>query len=402
MASITPFKAFRADPAYVEQFSASAADADVRDEDSGSGKENPYSFLHILNPQLFSIEKLAPEEIYKRAVEKLHILLNEKVLTEEAKPALYIYRQVKESNIYTSIIGLASIEEYNSSHIKKHELTRTEKESKITNYLKAVGVNGNPVLLTYPDSPDLNILIQEMVEAAPEYGFMGEDGIEHALWVVTDEKHLQAVQNAFAEIDSLYIADGHHRCASFCALYPEVKHFMASFISSSQMNIHGFHRYIKELGKFSPVEFLEELQAQNFEVENITGREIINSPGTINLFLDENWYALKIPEKYKNNSNPKQNLDVYILDKYIFCDILGIEDTRTSKNIKYVNGEVNTDVLLSPVRKGIQKAAFTLSPVTVEEIIQVSDYDETMPPKSTWIEPKLRSGLVLHRFEMNL
>ena len=402
MASISPFKAFRAEPTYVEQFSASAADADVRDDDNGSGKENPYSFLHILNPQLFSSEKLSSEEIYKRAVDKLHILLDEKILTEEAKPALYIYRQVKENNVYTSIIGLASIAEYNSSGVKKHELTRTDKESKITSYFKAVGANGNPVLLTYPDSPSLNLLIQELVEDAPEYGFMGEDGIEHALWVVSDEKSIKAVQEEFAKVKSLYIADGHHRCASLGALYPEVEHFMACFISANQLNIHGFHRYVKDLNNLSPAEFLKNIEAQGFEVDDITGREIVNSPGTINLFLDEKWYSLKIPEKFKNISNPKQALDVYILDKYIFGEVLGIKDTRSSNKISYVNGDISMDVLLAPVHKAFCSAVFALSPVTVEEIIQVSDYDETMPPKSTWIEPKLRSGLLVHRFNKNV
>lgn len=401
MANIFPFKALRAQPAYVERFSASAADSDVREEEGAPGKENPYSFLHVLNPQLYATKRLTSEEIFSIATEKLAELLNKNIIAQEEKPALYIYRQVKDNNVYTGIICLADIKEYQSDTIKKHELTHAEKESKITRYFQEVGANGNPVLLTYPDRPKLQVLIQELVEDAPEYGFMGEDGIEHSLWVISDENKVAEVQQEFAQVPDLYIADGHHRCAALSAMYPEVKHLMVCLIPASQLNIHGFHRYLKDISELSTEEFLQKIKDKGFDICDHDGHDIVNAPGTMHLHIDEKWYCLKIPQSFKNNSNPKQNLDVYILDKYIFCDILGIEDSRLSNKIKYVNGDVSMETLLSPIHKGFYKAAFTLSSVTVDEIIQVSDFGETMPPKSTWIEPKLRSGLVLHRFEMN-
>ncbi|MGZ5283060.1 MAG: DUF1015 family protein [Bacteroidia bacterium] len=278
MANIFPFKALRAQPAYVERFSASAADSDVRDEEGAPGKENPYSFLHVLNPQIYSAKRLSSEEIFATATQKLKQLLSENIIAEEEKPSLYIYRQVKANNVYTGIICLADIKEYQGDIIKKHELTHTEKESKITRYFQEVGANGNPVLLTYPDKPKLQLLIQELVEDAPEYGFMGEDGIEHSLWVVSDGNQIAAVQKEFSQVPDVYIADGHHRCAALSAMYPKVKHFMVCLIPASQLNIHGFHRYLKDINDLSTEEFLQKIREKGFEIDDHDGNDLVNAP----------------------------------------------------------------------------------------------------------------------------
>jgi uncharacterized protein (DUF1015 family) len=398
MAQILPFQAIRAADEYVERFSVSAHDSDAKEEAFKKHKDNPFSYLKILSPQLFQSKETTVEECYELSRKKLEELLDKEALLKEEKPCLYIYRQVKRNHVFTSVVALASVEEYMASGIKKHELTRTEKESKMSRYFKNVRLNGSPVLLTFHSEPALDALIMEAVEKAPEYHIIvPEDHAEHILWRIDDEKTIGEIQSLFKQVPSLYIADGHHRCAATAALYPEVTHFMTALIPSSQISIHGFHRYVRDLNGMTPAAFLEKLK-ENFKVEKLETQEPAPLPCTVHFYLENSWYALQFPENLKNQPNPKFNLDVYLLDKHIFENILNIADTRTSDRIKYVNGEVKVENLITPVKKGDMETVFMLYPLSVEDVIRISEYGETMPPKSTWIEPKIRSGLLIHQF----
>lgn len=396
MSSIIPFRGIRARQEYIEKFAAAAFDADVKEELIRHTMENPYSSMHILNPQLLAA---AGEPDYDAPAEHLHRMMDEGVLEREENPALYIYRQVKHNNVFTCIIGLADMKEYMMDSIKRHELTRPDKEDKITEFFRHVRMNGAPVLLTYKHSAALQELIEHLVEPAPIYHYTGDDHIEHSLWPVSDEKAIAEIQECFGKLDALYVADGHHRCAALTALYPDTSEFLACFISSEQVLIHGFHRLIKDLSGLSPEKFIEALKRQEFNVEPVTETEWTDAPGVLHMYTGGAWYRIGIPAFMKQQENPKFNLDVYILDRYIFGDILNIQDTRTSSRIRYMNGEVNHDALTAPVDRGEMAAAFTLFPLSPDEVMQVSDAGETLPPKSTWIEPKLRSGLIVHSFQ---
>jgi len=395
--NIFPLKAVRAAKPYVKSFSASLYDNEAKELSLRLNIDNPNSILHIINPQQFRQKELGAEESYLLSLGKIHELLGNGVLKQEDTPAFYIYRQVKKNDVYTGVIGLADIEEYQANKIKRHELTRVEKEEKMFRYMNHVRINGNPVLLTYQAMPGLGTFIKEKVEAAPEYHFEAEDGTEHMLWVVKGIDDIIQMEAYFKKVDAFYIADGHHRCAATNLLYPELKTFMACLIPSDQLRIHGFHRYLKDLNGIRTKDFLRNLE-RYFEVVEIKEGFPNRSEGSIGLFIKEKWYEIRIPASMKQDPNPKHNLDVYILDHFIFGKILGIKDSRTSTNIRYVNGEIGLKTLILPVKKEEMKAAFVLSAITVEDMIHVSDYEETMPPKSTWIEPKMRSGLVMYNF----
>jgi uncharacterized protein (DUF1015 family) len=394
---IYPFKAIRAAKSYVKTFSASLYDTEAKELSFALNKTNPHSILHIINPQLYQETALKQQEFYRLASEKLKQLIDAHILVQEDVPAYYIYRQVKKNDVFTGIIALADIEEYQNNSIKRHELTRVEKEDKMFRYMSNVGVSGNPVLLTFHTVPGLDAFILDKVEAAPEYHFTSEHGTEHMIWVVKQKPDLIAIENIFRKVDAFYIADGHHRCAATNLLYPEKKCFMACFIPSEQLRVHGFHRQIRDLNGMRTKEFLEELQ-KYFTVTRIKEGYPNKGEGVIGMFIKDKWYEIHIPDKMKKDPNPKHDLDVYILDHVIFGKILGIEDSRTSSNIRYINGETDLKSVIAPVKKGEMKAAFILSAVSIEDVIHVSDYEETMPPKSTWIEPKMRSGLLLYKF----
>jgi uncharacterized protein (DUF1015 family) len=394
---ISPFRAIRATKPFIKTFSVSVYDAEAKEAALNLNRNNPHSFLNIINPQLFEEKALSHHDSYKRSVDKLNILLKEGILALEDAPALYIYRQVKKNDVYTGIIGLASVEEYQASKIKKHELTRSEKEKKMFDYMSAVRVSGNPVLLTYNDVPELGSYIKDKVEAAPEYHFTAEDGTEHMLWVLKERKELEKLEAFFKKAKDFYIADGHHRCAATSQLYPGVSTFMACLIPASQLRIHGFHRYVKDLNGLKTKELLDGLD-KYFTVVKVKEGMPNKGEGIIGLFIKENWYEIHIPANLKKDPNPKHDLDVYILDHVIFGKIMGIKDSRTSSNIRYVNGETDLKTLIAPVKRGEVKAAFVLNPMSIADMVRVSDFGETMPPKSTWIEPKMRSGLLLNRF----
>ena len=395
--NIFPFKAIRAGKPFVKSFSASLYDNEAKENSLRLNRNNLHSVLRIINPQLFHENILQPEDSFDLSRRKLEELLNEGILSEEQEPAFYIYQQQKNFDVYTGIIGLADLDAYIKGDIKKHELTRAEKEEKMVKFMANVKVNGNPVLLTFKNILGLDNFLRFKTEDEPEYNFIGEDGTWHQIWSIKENKDIDLIKSLFNKIDAYYIADGHHRFASANILYPDIKQVMCCFISADQLNVHGFHRYLRDLNGIKSKDFLAALQ-KTFRVAHVEDGHPARTEGVIGLYIKDKWYELHIPEELKKNENPRYNLDVHILDQYIFKDILGIKDSRTSSCIKYMNGETDLKYLIEPIQKGTAKAAFVLKGITVADVMKVSDYNETMPPKSTWIEPKMRSGLLLNRF----
>ena len=350
--NISPFQAIRAARPYVKSFSASVYDNEAKENSLRLNQSNPHSFLRISSPQLFCEHPLSPEESFQLSLHKLEELLHDGILKEESVSAFYIYRQRKNFDVYTGIIGLADLNAYSKGDIKKHELTRAEKEEKMVRFMENVRVNGNPVLLTFKNVAGLDDFLRVKTEEDPKYNFAGEDGTWHQLWILKSEEDIKTIKDIFKKIDAYYIADGHHRFAAASLLYPGVKHVMSCFIPANQLNIHGFHRYLRDLNGMRSKDFMAELR-NKFRVEHIEYGYPARVEGVIGLFIKDKWYELYIPEELKKNNNPRYNLDVHILDQYIFKDILGIKDSRTSSSIKYMNGETDLKYLIEQDRKSV-------------------------------------------------
>ena len=396
MSKIYPFRALRPNKDVLNNFSVSFAEAEAREELLERIKKHPENFLQIHKPQVISGREMSADEILKTSKDTLKKYIKDGVLVEDAAPCIYIYMQINGGHTYTGIITLASLEEYREGKIKKHELTRVEKENKMLDYFERVHINGSPVLLTYPDDKAIDSLISSLTRGKPEYSYTSEDNIEHILWKVCEKADIEVIQNHYAKIKNLYIADGHHRCAAYSRLKKADEGFMAYLVPAGQLNIYGFHRLITDLDGIKRKKILNDLKSR-FEVKKVVGEFVHEEPGTIYLFMKKKWWEIKIPAAMKQHKSAKENLDVYILD-CILQDIFKIKDSRTSTKIQYMNGNTDVERLAEQVRSKKARAAFALYPVSIDEVIKVSDERMTMPPKSTWIEPKMRSGLVIHKW----
>lgn len=397
MSKIYPFNALRPGNEYLEHFSVSFAEVEEKDELLNRIKQHPVNFLQIHKPSFVSGKELSIDESQKISKSTLNAYLKEGKLIEEGKPCFFIYRQINGPHTYTGMIALASVEEYLDGSIKRHELTRVEKENKMLDYFSKVRINGSPVLLTYEDDKAIDKLIEGLTKKEPDCHYVSDDNTNHVFWHVCDSQGIEAIQQHYAQIKNLYIADGHHRSAAFSRMKNPGPGFMACIVPAGQLNIYGFHRLITDTEGIKRKKILFAL-TQRFEVKEIQGSFTPAAPGIIYAFMKKKWYEIKIPDSLKQHDNAKENLDVSILDKYILHDILKIKDSRTSTKIQYVNGITDLDKLAEQVRNKKARIAFALYPVSINDVIQVSDEGMTMPPKSTWIEPKMRSGLIIHKF----
>jgi uncharacterized protein (DUF1015 family) len=395
---IKPFKACRAIPQYVERFSASAYDPTVQNEDFSGQTSGEYSYLRIMKPENFSDHTLQPEEIFEISRKKLKEIKEQGILIQDDKDSLYVYRQIKDNHTFTGIIGLINISEYTEGHIKKHEKTRATREHEIADYFDKVRLSGSPVLLTYKDEPEIDLMILDIVEPAPVYHFITKARTEHMLWKVEDKGRIDLINSRLKNIPDFYIADGHHRCAGYSVISDGApKGFMGCLIPASQLYIQSFFRLVKDLNGMSKSEFIDKL-SRIFEIRTIDYDCVPASPGVIHLIMKGKCYSLTIPENHKNSNDLKAGLDVSILENLVIKNILNIADTRTSDRIQFLSGTEKPEKIQNMLNDGKFKAAFALYPLSMEVIMEISDIGETMPPKSTWIEPKLRSGLVIHSF----
>ncbi len=412
MAVLRPFRAIRPAEDKAAQVTALPYDVMSRQEAAEMAAGNPYSFLHISRSEidLPQVENLYDDAVYRKAKENIEQMLESGVFREEEEPALYLYRQCMGGRSQTGIVGCFSIDEYKNNTIKKHELTRIEKEEDRIRHFDVCGMDTEPVFLTYR-ADDVCDRIQRDYTGShePVYDFTGSDGTRHMLWVIREEEVLRALVSAFAQIPALYIADGHHRSASACAVgekrrreHPgytgeeEFNYFMAAAFPDSELQIFDYNRVVRDLNGLTAEEFLQSVREAGFCVEK-SGKEAEKpeKPHQFSLYLEGNWYRLTADSRIIPD-DVVGSLDVSVLQDNILQPVLGIEDPRTDQRIDFIGGIRGLNELQRRAESDM-KAAFAVYPVTVEQLMDIADQGRIMPPKSTWFEPKLGSGLFLHR-----
>ena len=367
---------------------------------------NPYTFLHVINPEFHEEGTTATNTVerYQKSREKLDEFVQEGIFIKDEEPTLYVYRQTKNGHAFLGVIGGASIEQYNNGKIKKHEATITSREVQFTDYLRVVECNAEPVLLFHEEHDALTALLQDIAQERPEYEFSTTEKIKHEIWLISDLMNLTKIQSYYSQINNIYIADGHHRCASSARYADEVHanlngirgHFLAYFISESNMEIVDYNRLVHELNGLSEEEFLSQLK-QKFTITQIDNVQLFNrEQKNILMYINHNWWNIEISSQFVDSSDVVNSLDTAILTNEILDPILNIQDLKTDERISFIHGKKGLEGIEEKVNSGRAICGFALSPVTVSQLKAVADNDKIMPPKSTWIEPKLRSGLTMY------
>jgi uncharacterized protein (DUF1015 family) len=375
---------------------------------------NPKSLYHIIKPEI-NFEPGTDEhdpKVYAKAVEKFHEFQEKGWLVQDTKECYYIYAQTMEGRTqYGFVIG-AWVNDYMEGRIKKHELTRRDKEEDRMKHVRVNNANIEPVFFAFPDNEALEAIIRRVTAGEPEYDFVAPDGFGHTFWVIDDDETIATITAEFAKIPNMYIADGHHRSAAAALVgaekaknnphhtgKEEYNYFLAVAFPASHLKIIDYNRVVRDLNGNTPQEFLDKL-AQNFVVEK-KGTEIYRPDRLHNfsLYLDGEWYSLTAKEGTYNDQDPIGVLDVTVSSDLILRDILGITDLRSDKRIDFVGGIRGLGELKRRVDSGEMKMALALYPVTMDQLMQIADTGNIMPPKTTWFEPKLRSGLVIHKLD---
>lgn len=409
MADIRPFRAFRPAPGLEEKIAALPYDVYNREEACAVVKENPYSFLAIDRAETqfsMDVDTYAPE-VYQKAHDMLQEQIAEGRFIQEETPCYYLYEQTMDGRAQTGIVACASIDDYSNNIIKKHENTRADKEQDRINHVDICNMQTGPIFLAYRADEVLRTLIAEVKETKPVYDFISEDGIGHKVWVVLEEGMLKTIQDAFAKIPAVYIADGHHRCASAVkvgqkrrAEHPdytgkeEFNYFLSVLFPDEELHILDYNRVVKDLNGMTKEEYLEKI-SKDFVVEE-KGTEAYRpeKKGTFGMYLDGKWYCLTAKNELLSD-DAVEGLDVSILQNFLLAPVLGIMDPKTDKRIDFVGGIRGLKELERRANSDM-KLAFSMYPTSIAELFAVADASRLMPPKSTWFEPKLRSGLFLH------
>jgi uncharacterized protein (DUF1015 family) len=410
MSTVRPFKAFRPKPEFAQDVASRPYDVLNSNEAREEVKGHPLSFLHVGKPEvdLDPGIDLHDPKVYAKAKENLLKLMSEKVLIEDPEPYLYVYAQTMEGRTQYGIVGCASVEEYWNDTIKKHELTRKDKEEDRCNHVRVTNSHSGPIFLTYPDNVEINAIVSGIVSAPPENDHVAADGIRHQSWVIKDKGTIQKLQQLFAAIPHLYVADGHHRSAAAGIVGRERKlanpnhrgdeeynFFLAVCFPASQLRILDYNRVAKDLNGLSTQAFLDKLKGK-FLVKPVQGRPRLSRKGEFGLYLEKTWYTMTAADELLKNSDPVARLDVAILQNHLLDPVLGIKDPRTDKRIDFIGGIRGLGELEKRVDSGQMTVAFSLFPTSIHELIAIADTGKIMPPKSTWFEPKLRDGLFVH------
>jgi uncharacterized protein (DUF1015 family) len=366
--------------------------------------ENPFSFLHIIHPDMTATnlhKTVDLGERFKQVRGKYDEFLAEGILKRDEKASLYIYRQIKAGHAFTGIIGAVSVDDYLNGKIKIHEKTIAKREETFVQYLDITKINAEPVLLMARDSKTIDDIIAQKTLERPEYDFTTTNKVHHQFWVLDDAASIEAIASAYAQQDAFYIADGHHRSSSSALLFEKHKHSIASendpmryclayILSEENVRIYEFNRIVKDLNGLSADEVLVRLKT-SFEVAHSPSSFHPHRKGEMGLYLEGSWYKLSLKES-------TDTLDVQLLTDLVLEPIFGISDLRKDKRISFMEGPKGLEALSQTIDKQGTGAAFTLFAPTVEDIKRIADAGQTMPPKSTWVEPKLRSGLVVYEF----
>ncbi|MEI7491938.1 MAG: DUF1015 family protein [Bacteroidota bacterium] len=415
MAILKAFKGLRPPKNIVKDLASRPYDVLNSEEAREEAKGNPYSLLHIIKPEidLPASTDVHSQEVYDKAKENFSLFRKNGLLTADSKDNLYIYAQTMNGKTQYGIVGCAGVTDYMDGIIKKHELTRKDKEEDRMKHVRITNANMEPVFFTYPAVKEIDQIVKIFVGSnAPVYDFISTDGIGHHFWVIEDNTIISAITALFAKVPATYVADGHHRTAAAALVGNEKKknnpnhkgdeeynYFLAVHFPDDQLSIIDYNRVVKDLNGLTKEQLTGQLE-KVFTVK-VMGKEIYKPVKLHNfsMYIDGNWYSLTAKPGTYNDSDPIGVLDVTILSKLVLDEILDIKDLRTSNRIDFVGGIRGLGELKKRVDSGEMKAAFALYPVSMKQLINIADSGNIMPPKTTWFEPKLRSGLVVHSLE---
>ncbi len=411
MSVIKPFKALRPRKDMADKVASPPYDVLNSSEAREMAGRNPWSFLHINKPEidLPPDTDIHSETVYRKGAENLQKFIGEGILVQDEQAGYYLYRQVMGEHVQTGLVALASVDEYDNDKIKKHEFTRPEKEDDRVKHMDALNAQVGPVFLTYKQQPAMDRIVAEITAGTPYVDFTSADGIRHAVWNVFDEKHIQDITSIFKQLDALYVADGHHRSAAASRIRAmrraanpnhtgeeSYNYFLNVIFPDTEMYIMDYNRVVKDLNGLTVSAFLESLEIA-FEVRRLgkNGFKPMERHSFV-MYLDGDWYLLNARDEIIDESDPVARLDVSILQENVLHPVLGIGDPRKDTRIDFVGGIRGLEGLQKRVDSGEMAVAFALFPTSIEELMDIADAGRVMPPKSTWFEPKLRSGLFIH------
>lgn len=413
MAIIKPFAALRPKTQFIKECAALPYDVMSSEEARKEVEDKPYSFLHIDKAEI----DLAPsvglydDEVYAKAAENLRAFEEKGVYVQDKEKQFYFYRQIMDGRAQTGIVGCASIDDYLQNRIKKHELTRADKEQDRIRHVDTCSAHTGPIFLAYRDNAELTAIINQQTQNQPIYDFVSDDGIRHTVWQSDDKQTNARIEQAFAQTDALYIADGHHRAASAVKAglkrreenptfdgTEEFNFFLSVIFPADSLKIFDYNRVLRDLGDMDKQAFLAAVEKHLGKVTpyNGVGQYRPERLHEIGLFVEGEWYKVRFHERLVRSENPVQRLDCAILQNAFLTPALGINDPRTSNRIDFVGG-IRGLAYLEERCKQDAVAAISMYPVSMEELMQIADAGEIMPPKSTWFEPKLRSGIFIHK-----
>ena len=411
MAIIKPFKGIRPKKELVKQIASKPYDVLNEKEARKECEGNPLSFYHVIKPEIDFPDEHDhyAREVYEKGASNFNKMMQDGVFYQDAQEYYYIYSQTMNGKRQYGIVACASIDDYFNDVIKKHELTRPDKEEDRKNHIRYSKTNNEPVFFSYPANAELDEIVKNIIKADPEYDFTSDDGIGHTFWISRDENVNNQITKLFEQLPATYVADGHHRTAAAALVGQELRkknpshtgkeeynYFLAVHFPDNQLSIMDYNRVVKDLNGLTPDDFFIKIK-ENFDVEP-QGKNQFKpfSLHEFGMYIDQQWYKLKFKKGTYDDSDPIGILDVTILSKQILEPILNIKDLRTDKRIEFVGGLRGLGELEKRVNSGEMKVAFSLYPVTMKQLIDIADSGKIMPPKTTWFEPKLRSGIIVH------
>lgn len=412
MVRVKPFAAIRPPKRLVEE--VAARPYDVLNSSEAKAEASEKSLLHITKPEI-DFEPVADEhcrEVYDKAVENFRKWQEKGWLVQDSKPCYYVYAQTMNGKTQYGLVLCAHTDDYSEGRIKKHELTRKDKEDDRMVHVRIQNANIEPVFFAYPAIKEVDDIVANIVKNQPaEYDFTSEDGVRHQMWIINDKATIDRITKIFAAVPAMYVADGHHRTAAAARVgqermkanphhtgEEEYNYFLAVIFPDNQLNIIDYNRVVKDLNDLTTEQFLDALK-KDFDVVEV-GKEIYkpNKLHNFGMYLDGKWYNLTAKPGTYDDNDPIGVLDVTVLSNLVLDRILGIKDLRTDKRIDFVGGIRGLGELQRRVDSGEMKVAFALYPVSMKQLINIADSGKIMPPKTTWFEPKLRSGIVIHEF----